>query len=118
MITSLVGAVLSHFGAISLPTVADCASGECLPMLSATEQYGLSLVHNTAQFCHCLAQGKIGSGFDVSAAVFGSHAYRRFSPSVLDELLKKAAETETSMTISDVFRVVDPTASARYSAKL
>jgi hypothetical protein len=32
------------------------------------------LSHNVAQFCHCSAQGKVGSGFDVSAAFYGRSA--------------------------------------------
>ncbi|CAK9208385.1 unnamed protein product [Sphagnum troendelagicum] len=36
-----------------------------------------------SQAAHCAAQGKVGSGFDVSSAVFGSQRYVRFSPSVL-----------------------------------
>ncbi|KAK2814440.1 hypothetical protein FQN49_008184 [Arthroderma sp. PD_2] len=43
-------------------------------------------LHNLAQAAHCAAQGKIGSGFDVAAAVYGSCYYRRFSPSVLADL--------------------------------
>lgn len=43
-----------------------------------------SRVHNLAQAAHCAAQGKVGSGFDVAAAVFGSCLYRRFSPSILE----------------------------------
>ncbi|KAG6378187.1 phosphomevalonate kinase [Boletus reticuloceps] len=46
------------------------------------------LAHNTAQFVHCFAQGKVGSGFDVSAAVFGSQLYMRFNPVLLDGLMK------------------------------
>jgi phosphomevalonate kinase len=42
-----------------------------------------------AQLCHCAAQGKIGSGFDVSAAVYGSHKYSRFSPEILTPLLNE-----------------------------
>ena len=41
-------------------------------------------IHNLAQAAHCAAQGKVGSGFDVAAAVYGSCLYRRFSPSVLE----------------------------------
>lgn len=68
LITSLVGAMFVHFGAVeSLESEADKI-----------------LVHNTAQQAHCLAQGKVGSGFDVSAAVWGSHRYRRFDPKVLE----------------------------------
>ncbi|KAM0791707.1 hypothetical protein ACM66B_003978 [Microbotryomycetes sp. NB124-2] len=47
----------------------------------------LSLIHNLAQYVHSLAQGKVGSGFDVSAAVYGSHVYRRFALECLDGLL-------------------------------
>ena len=45
------------------------------------------LAHNLAQFAHCVAQGKVGSGFDVSAAVFGSHVYTRFDPAVIQNVM-------------------------------
>ena len=45
------------------------------------------LIHNAAQFIHCLAQGKVGSGFDVSSAVFGSQLYTRFNPGVIESLM-------------------------------
>lgn len=41
-------------------------------------------LHNLAQTAHCAAQGKVGSGFDVASAVYGSCLYRRFSPSLLE----------------------------------
>ena len=44
------------------------------------------MLHNLAQAAHCAAQGKVGSGFDVAAAVYGSSRYRRFSPSILSQL--------------------------------
>ena len=43
-------------------------------------------LHYLAQAVHCAAQGKVGSGFDVAAAIFGSCLYRRFSPEVLSGL--------------------------------
>ncbi|EDN03085.1 phosphomevalonate kinase [Histoplasma capsulatum] len=43
-------------------------------------------LHNLAQAAHCAAQGKVGSGFDIGAAVYGSCLYRRFSPAVLGSL--------------------------------
>ena len=49
---------------------------------------GRNLAHNLAQFVHCLAQGKVGSGFDVSAAVFGSQLYTRFDPARLQPLME------------------------------
>lgn len=43
-------------------------------------------IHNLSQASHCAAQGKVGSGFDVAAAVYGSCLYRRFSPEILSSL--------------------------------
>ncbi|EON97567.1 putative phosphomevalonate kinase protein [Phaeoacremonium minimum UCRPA7] len=47
---------------------------------------GRRTLHNLAQAAHCAAQGKVGSGFDVAAAVYGSCLYTRFSPSILSAL--------------------------------
>ncbi|SCV73603.1 BQ2448_7529 [Microbotryum intermedium] len=49
------------------------------------DQGTLVLIHNLAQYVHSLAQGKVGSGFDVSAAVWGSQIYRRFEGVCLGE---------------------------------
>ncbi|KAG2206315.1 hypothetical protein INT47_007329, partial [Mucor saturninus] len=46
-----------------------------------------TLIHNLAQFVHCFAQGKVGSGFDVSSAVWGSHRYKRFNPAILTPIM-------------------------------
>ncbi|EXJ55628.1 hypothetical protein A1O7_08557 [Cladophialophora yegresii CBS 114405] len=43
-------------------------------------------IHNLAQAAHCAAQGKVGSGFDVAAAVYGSCLYRRFTPTILENV--------------------------------
>jgi phosphomevalonate kinase len=75
--TSLTAALLAQLGVAPLPA----------PGQAWTEE-ALQVVHNTAQFAHCLAQGKIGSGFDVSAAVYGSQQYCRFSPSLIEAPLK------------------------------
>lgn len=72
LVTSLTAAVLSHYldhSQIALDSAA-----------------GRARLHNLAQAAHCAAQGKVGSGFDVAAAVYGSCVYRRFSPSVIDGL--------------------------------
>jgi phosphomevalonate kinase len=80
MTTSLVGALLLHLGAVG----GSSSSSNSERQLS---QADLALVHNTAQLAHCAAQGKVGSGFDVSSAVWGSHLYRRFDPLALQPLL-------------------------------
>lgn len=77
LVTGLIGGLLSHF----------------LYNMSIDL---LQLIHNTSQFVHCFVQGKIGSGFDVSAAVYGSHVYRRFSPCLIQEALDLASEDNLS----------------------
>lgn len=72
MVTSLTLALLTHY-LIEFNTVP----------LPDTER---KILHNLAQAAHCAAQGKVGSGFDIAAAVYGTHLYRRFSPSVLSSL--------------------------------
>lgn len=76
LITSLVSALLLRLGVIP----ADAFD-------SPTPSEGRRLAHNVAQYVHCLAQGKVGSGFDVSSAVFGSQLYTRFDPLVLQPLM-------------------------------
>ena len=56
-------------------------------MFDLTTPQGKRILHNLAQIAHCSAQGKIGSGFDVASAVYGSCVYRRFSPSVIGKMV-------------------------------
>jgi phosphomevalonate kinase len=52
LVTSVVGTLLCHLEA-------------------AKVEKDIETIHKLAQFIHCFAQGKIGSGFDVSSACFG-----------------------------------------------
>uniref|UniRef100_A0A1D1XP46 phosphomevalonate kinase n=1 Tax=Anthurium amnicola TaxID=1678845 RepID=A0A1D1XP46_9ARAE len=77
MTTSVVAAVLHYLGVVNLHTSTS-------NMLVDSASYSdLDLVHVIAQCAHCIAQGKIGSGFDVSTAVYGSQRYVRFSSTIL-----------------------------------
>ena len=99
LVTSVVGSLLSYFDAVSLPSSS--------PQTHETESItrGTTVVHNLAQMCHCSAQGKVGSGFDVSAAVYGSHIYRRFSKTVLSQLLDEIEISNSSDQSKDGFAV-------------
>ncbi|KTW26125.1 phosphomevalonate kinase [Pneumocystis carinii B80] len=44
------------------------------------------IIHNLSQIAHCSVQEKIGSGFDIAAACFGSCLYRRFDPAIIDSV--------------------------------
>jgi len=70
LVTAFTAAVLNHY----LP----------VNVFSLSTDSGKARLHNLAQAAHCAAQGKVGSGFDVAAAVYGSCVYRRFSPSILE----------------------------------
>ncbi|EEF42261.1 ATP binding protein, putative [Ricinus communis] len=72
MTTAVVAALLHYLGAVDLSILRE-----------NEESRDLDVIHIIAQTAHCIAQGKVGSGFDVSSAVYGSHRYIRFSPEVL-----------------------------------
>ncbi|TGZ85031.1 Phosphomevalonate kinase [Ascodesmis nigricans] len=56
--------------------------------LSSSSSNVTETIHNLAQAAHCSAQGKVGSGFDVAAAVWGSCIYRRFPAATLSSILE------------------------------
>jgi phosphomevalonate kinase len=93
LVTCLVGCLLRFFNLVVLPTRISCddsnaaMDGEDEKTWLQQQQEGLRIVHNLSQICHCWAQGKIGSGFDVSSAIYGSQVYSRFNPDLLTELL-------------------------------
>jgi len=109
LVTSIVGALLQFFGASSLPMIDQ-------QVTVGQENHhgeGLRIAHNLAQICHCYAQGKVGSGFDVSSAVFGSHVYTRFSKNVINNFIEDVeARNETvkdglSLAETDSFQLVE-----------
>lgn len=59
-------------------------------IMSQTKEVSKDVLHNLAQIAHCKAQKKIGSGFDVATAVYGSIRYRRFQPQVIDKYLQSS----------------------------
>lgn len=59
----------------------------------------LDKIHNMAQVAHCTAQGKIGSGFDIASAVYGSIVYRRFPPEVVSSVIDTKASDEYCQAI-------------------
>lgn len=77
LVTSLTASLLTHY----LPS----------EVFDVQSPAGKKILHNLAQAAHCAAQGKIGSGFDVAAAVYGSSLYRRFSPETLGSVPEPGA---------------------------
>ncbi len=56
LVSSLVGALLSFFGAARLPCFDDVDGSS---QDEAVVKESLDLTHNLAQACHCVAQGKV-----------------------------------------------------------
>lgn len=73
-----------------------------LGLVDPTLSADIDIIHSLAQAAHCLAQGKVGSGFDVASAVYGTHVYRRFSPSVLEPLFKEFERGEKGDAVYQV----------------
>ncbi|OEU13939.1 Phosphomevalonate kinase, partial [Fragilariopsis cylindrus CCMP1102] len=88
--TSLVGALIHYFRRSHQQQ-----QHEEEQKSSSSSSSSLSaIIHNLAQICHCFAQGKVGSGFDVSAACHGTHVYKRFPKCLLPDLLQQLDEYE------------------------
>ncbi|KAG5509167.1 hypothetical protein JKF63_06176 [Porcisia hertigi] len=85
MTTSIVACLCNHF-----------CSGGC----------SVEYVHRIAQIAHSVAQGKIGSGFDVYTAVYGTCAYRRFPASRVSVMMDSTAQP-TSVRVEALARCVD-----------
>ncbi len=45
--------------------------------------------HKLSQLAHSVATGKVGSGFDIAAATYGSIVYARYSPRILNDFPKE-----------------------------
>ncbi|KAK9275466.1 hypothetical protein L1049_022733 [Liquidambar formosana] len=73
MTTAVVAALLHYLGVVNLSSLNKDQNQE------NQDSVDLDMVHVIAQSAHCVAQGKVGSGFDVSSAVYGSQRYVRFS---------------------------------------
>ncbi|GBG34121.1 DNA-directed RNA polymerase subunit [Hondaea fermentalgiana] len=64
------------------------------------EAINLDTLHAVAQLAHGVIQGKIGSGFDVCAALYGSMRYVRYDPKGLEEPLTRLSEASADAPVS------------------
>ncbi|CAM9218971.1 unnamed protein product [Chrysoparadoxa australica] len=87
LITSLVGCLAQALQMVQLPEMGASEGAKSSPADEVRLKRDMLVVHNLAQVCHAVAQGKVGSGFDVSAAVYGSHVYTRFPKSAIEGVI-------------------------------
>lgn len=83
------GTVKSGLGSSAGVTVAGIAAALAVSK-HGSEAAGMDkeLVHKLAQLSHGVATGRIGSGYDIAAATYGSLVYTRHSPSLIKALPK------------------------------
>ena len=105
LVTSLVGSLLVYFGIVTLPTSTSTNSNDV--NVNNIHNYGVQIVHNLSQICHSIAQGKVGSGFDVASACFGSLAYTRFHPDLIASNIRSFTNTNTNMSSNIASIVTD-----------
>ncbi|KAJ9549511.1 hypothetical protein OSB04_022054 [Centaurea solstitialis] len=96
MTTAVVAALLHYLGVVDLSHCSFDQKSEC--------SSHLDIVHMIAQTAHCIAQGKVGSGFDVSSAVYGSHRYVRFSPNIISSAQESVSTTPLDQVIGEVLK--------------
>lgn len=87
LVTSVVGATLSILGIADLGDSSNGAVGARAKAAVHDRAASQRLVHDVAQTAHCLAQGKVGSGFDVCSACYGSVRYVRVPPDALEGVM-------------------------------
>ncbi|KAK4252696.1 hypothetical protein QN277_014440 [Acacia crassicarpa] len=90
MTTAVVASLLHYLGVVKLSSSKDHQERK--------DTADLDVVHKIAQTAHCIAQGKVGSGFDVCSAVYGSQRYVRFSP----DLISSAQAAERTVPLPEV----------------
>ncbi|KAK7282588.1 hypothetical protein RIF29_11495 [Crotalaria pallida] len=96
MTTAVVAALLHYLDVVKLSSSKDRQERKDIA--------DLDMVHQIAQTAHCIAQGKVGSGFDVSSAVYGSHRYVRFSPEVISSTQVAANIVPLPEVITDILK--------------
>jgi phosphomevalonate kinase len=62
-----------------------------------SSEENLNLANHLSQISHSKAQGKIGSGFDVSTSIFGSQIYQRYSPILIEGIMKNEMKDFTKI---------------------
>lgn len=77
----------------SAAMVSSLVSAVILDLFPAFKDHvNLDTLHSVAQLAHGVIQGKIGSGFDVCVALFGSMRYVRYDPKGLEDPLNRLCE--------------------------
>lgn len=80
----------------------------CLGCFFHQRPWDREVTHRIAQVAHSVTQGKIGSGFDVFTAVYGTCAYRRF-PASRVTMMMGGAERPDAVDIATLATCVDAT---------
>lgn len=94
--TVVTAAIVGYYRSLNFAPCSTSSPADCNKTFDPASPQDLDIIHNLSQLAHCTAQGKIGSGFDVGSAVYGSIVYRRFPPTSLVPVIDIGASLDTS----------------------
>lgn len=114
MTTSVVGALMLHLEGVSPQPQDSTPSASGTPTQTSALGTRLSSDSQSSSIGSLCCSGKVGSGFDVSSAIWGSQLFRRFDPKVLKTLLEDGAEVtvegegqkQVSLAINNSFDLI------------
>ncbi len=87
---------LGSSAAVTVATVSAILNA-CGAFISSEDR--ADTVHKLAQTAHSIATGKVGSGFDIAAASYGSSIYSRYSPDIVKNLPHEYSNEELTALI-------------------
>jgi phosphomevalonate kinase len=96
LVSSLVGSLMVSVAGYTLPI-------KNQPSTWISTKKNVHLAHQLAQICHVVAQGKVGSGFDVCSAIYGSICYERYTPVLLKKFL---SATNNTIVANDIINLL------------
>jgi len=87
------------FGSSAASVVAAVAGVLAVNNIDITKRKNKDIIYKLSAIAHYLAQGKIGSGFDIAASTYGGiFVYKRFDPKWLEDQIKEKTIKEDAET--------------------
>jgi phosphomevalonate kinase len=79
-----IGDLKTGLGSSAAVTVATIAAIMSLYGYDINKDEDKEVIHKLSQYSHSIAQGKVGSGFDIATACYGCIKYERYSPEIIN----------------------------------
>ncbi|MFH0970974.1 MAG: hypothetical protein V1835_00250 [Candidatus Micrarchaeota archaeon] len=108
------GRMKTGLGSSAAVTVAAVAAILGMHGINVEGEKGKIILHNLSQLSHSEAQGKVGSGFDIAAAVYGNIEYSRYSPEIIAKAQKKKGAEFAKLIEKNWGYTIEPVSLPKY----